>query len=257
MLISCLEGVRAASEYPWASREKSPRVPSEPSGRILFLAVMGSDRMSVKIFYTIFASVFATNFLGHDIPECLQKPSGRVPGASPGPPRTVPERLRADLPNNFERIAPKVLTIFCEIDTFGMILRPGRSPKIDKNPTFLRKVSAEERLFTEFCGERCFSRFFDQFWLDFWWKIDVFLIDISQHLLRFFQPGDPHDSMVFTYRKLCFHFSRFCVFSKKLVKHRCKTAVQKNHRKLTLRGPVLGPKIDENRCRSDKNCQNC
>ena len=89
-----------------------------------------------EIFFSIFANVFATDFLGHGIPKCLQKPSGRVLGASPGPPRTVPEHLRTDSRNNFERITPNVPIISCEIGTFGMILGPGRSPRIIKNPTF-------------------------------------------------------------------------------------------------------------------------
>ena len=35
----------------------------------------------------------------------------------------------------------------------------------------------------------------------------------------FFQHCDPHETMYFIIRKLLFHFSRFCVFSKKLLKN--------------------------------------
>ena len=42
----------------------------------------------------------------------------------------------------------------------------------------------------------------------------------------FFQHGDPHETLYFTIRKLLFHFSRFCVFSKKTSK---KTLQNRNH----------------------------
>ena len=48
--------------------------------------------------------------------------------------------------------------------------------------------------------------------------------------------------------KFIFSFLVFAFFSqKKNAKNRSETAVRKNHRKIGLRGPILGLKIDENR----------
>ena len=62
----------------------------------------------------------------------------------------------------------------------------------------------------------------------------------------FFQHGDPHETLYFTIRKLLFHFSRFCVFSKKTSKkalqNRDHVFSLKNHPKVVPGDPFWDPK---------------
>jgi len=107
-------------------------------------------------------------------------------------------------------------------------LEPGRSPKIDKNPTFWRKVSAEERLFTEICGERCFSRFFDQFWLDFQRKIDVFLLIFLNTSCVFFNLATLTIVWFLHIESYVFIFRAFAFFQKNSLKIDAKPQSRKN-----------------------------
>ena len=142
-----------------------PRVFAGIGSRILqgfcrgFLTVVGSPRVSLKIFYTIFAVVFAAYFLEKNLPECLQKPSGRVPGASPEPPRTVPERLQTGSQSNFKKITPKVLTTFVKFALLGSFLDPAGAPKSTKNGPGAEKVCPETAPEPIFCvfSRRCRS----------------------------------------------------------------------------------------------------
>ena len=72
---------------------------------------------------------------------------------------------------------------------------------------------------------------------------------VSLLIALFLDRGDPHDSVVFTIRKLLFHFSCFFFFTTKITKNRCKNTVSKNHQKMMVRASILGPRIDENRRR--------
>ena len=66
-----------------------------------------------------FCRCFCSVFSRENLSECLQKPSGRVPGASPEPPRTVPERLQTASQNNFKKIMPNVLRTLDDFALWG------------------------------------------------------------------------------------------------------------------------------------------
>ena len=86
-------------------------------------------------------------------------PSGRVPGASPEPPRTVPERLQTGSQSNFKKITPKVLTIIVKFTLFGSFWDPAGAPKSTKNGPGAEKVRPEtvpETIFDDF-ARRCRS----------------------------------------------------------------------------------------------------
>ena len=68
----------------------------------------------------------------------------------------------------------------------------------------------------------------------------------------FFGLGDPYDSMVFTIRKLLFHFLCFFFFTTKITKNRCENTVPKNRQKTMVWASILGPKIHDNRRRKDR-----
>ena len=96
---------------------------------------------------------------------------------------------------------------------------PKNSLKID----FLRKNGVPNALFRRFLCTKLVSTLFARFSVDFSRKIDENSMKKTMRFFRivacFFQHGDPHETLYFTIRKLLFHFSRFCVFSKKTSKN--------------------------------------
>ena len=90
-----------------------------------------------------FCRGFCNRFSRKISPESLQKPSGRVPGASPGPPRTIPERLQTGSQNNFKTLTPKVLCILCassrKLSLLGSFWDPAGAQKSIKDRLFPEK----------------------------------------------------------------------------------------------------------------------
>ena len=87
-----IENARARPPHPRKLflREGLPRVLQDLVQGFCggFLTVVGSPRVSLKIFYTIFAEAFATDFLE----KMLQNASRNPPGGSPEHPRSLPEQ---------------------------------------------------------------------------------------------------------------------------------------------------------------------
>ena len=132
------------------------------------------------------------------LPICspmLQKLSQNASRSLPGPPR-----------------GPKILFLKFKLDfgiQFGLILGPGRRPKMAPKSSFCKKGSFQASFLSEFCGQRRFPQFLLRFCFDFRPKIVVFFVLVLRFLRVFFEGADLHDSMYFTYRKLLFHSSRF------------------------------------------------
>ena len=90
-------------------------------------------------------------------PECLQKSSGRVPGASPAPPRTIPERLQTGSQSNFEKNRAPMAAHDCQNASAQLskpsgwrFLGPGRSPKTDQKRAWDRKSVSADSAGTDF-----------------------------------------------------------------------------------------------------------
>ena len=146
--------------------------------------------------------------------------SGRVPGASriaPGPFRNTPERRKCQKKQFLP--APADVQTFAG-DGFGTILGPGRDPKIDKKRPRERKSVSGDGVGSDFCRffVRCRSE-----WLSG----------------SIFGGSDPS--------KLCSHHNGSTILTK--------SPFSKKHRKSSLRGPVLGPKIAKSRRRGDLKSQ--
>ena len=104
----------------------------------------------------------------------------------------------------------------------GTLGDPKNSLKID----FLLKNGVPNVIFRRFLCIKLVFTLLTRFFVDFSRKIDEKSMKKKMCFFRivacFFQHGDPHETLYFTIRKLLFHFSCFCVFSKKTSKKRSK-----------------------------------
>ena len=144
-------------------------------------------------------------------------PWGRL-GGPPGPSWGLPEAARARFRAQFTMNEKNER--FCE---FSGSSRdgpgdPGGAQKFAKKRFLAKKTAFRTCFFVDFCARSWFPRFLHDFPSIFLeksmkdqWKNDAFFRIVACS----FQHGDPHETLYFAMRKLFFHFSRFCVFSKK------------------------------------------
>ena len=178
------------------------------------------------------------------LPEASRRPPGLVFG------RNSPwMRIMSDFVNFLGRPGTAL----------GTPGEPKNSLKID----FLLKKRRSKRVFSPiFVHRACFHAFntiFRRFFSKNRWKINEKNDAFFRIVACFFQHGDPHETLYFTIRKLLFHFSRFCVFSKKNVKTRAPKSRPrfslKNHPKVVPGDPFWtqnGPELTSGRWKNRK-----
>ena len=130
---------------------------------------------------------------------------------------------------------------------------PEGPQKSSKNCVFAKKGRSKRWFLLIFSRKAVFyalDAIFHQFSTKNRWKINEKNNTFFQCSACFFEHGDPHETSYFIMRKLLFHFSCICVFSKK--KRRKMTPKCKEQFCITKspkngpRGPILGPKMDPN-----------
>ena len=175
-------------------------------------------------------------------------PWGRL-GGPPGPSWGLPEASRTRFWANFTMNENNER--FCE---FSGSSRdgpgdPGGAQKFAKNRFFAKKRRSERAfssIFVHKAGFHAFCMIFRRFFSKNRWKINEKNDAFFRIVACFFQHGDPHETSYFIIRKLLFHFSRFCVFSKKIVEKRVPKSRPrfslKNHPKVVPGDPFWDPK---------------
>ena len=122
---------------------------------------------------------------------------------------------------------------------FGSLLGSLKSPKID---IFFKKPS-QGALFHRFLLRMSFFSIFllilNRFLMKIQWEKLVFF----KHPSRFFQHGDPHDSMYFIGPNALFTCFCFICFLKKLMENTSNNLSCQKMRKITSWAPQNGPKM--------------
>ena len=95
-------------------------------------------------------------------------------------------------------------------------------------------------------GEHRFSQISHRFQIDFSWNSSEKNCAFFHCRACFFQHGDPHDSMYFTYRKLPFHVLLFDFFVPKDLRKHAKKRISKEHRKMMPDAPKMDPRLTPN-----------
>ena len=121
---------------------------------------------------------------------------------------------------------------------FGSRLGSQNRPKIDLWTHKASRVAFFERFFWRASFGSGFGldlgSFFDE-------KSMFFSSLFFRSSSRFFRPGEPHETLLFTYRKPLFHFFTFSFFRRKNVKNREKNNTQEKTPKMTPGRTPNGP----------------
>ena len=102
------------------------------------------------------------------------------------------------------------------------------------------------RSFTVFYDLFCSAHFFDSILVRFLMKFQCFFHREFPELLIFSQPGDPHETLLFTYREQLFHFWFLDFLHPKMLEIRCQNWTQKRPAKIIPGGTQNGRKCWRN-----------
>ena len=118
-------------------------------------------------------------------------------------------------------------------------------PQIDPKSYFLEKHGSPDSSFVNFAASSAAPSLFIDFYSIFDWNIGVFwfvFLEVPEYVS---QPGDLHETLLFTYREPRFHFLFFWIFVRKNVKKPIQGRCPKKLHKKTSRRPLWDPQMVE------------